>query len=105
MIIDTHKDEALLLSYFQHCLNEVSSDSFLVGYAQEKKVHSLQVVGAGNYIMKHESIFQSEDEDIFLAGALRRSLEQEYDDMRTCGATTRQVLSKQAQLSRVRAIE
>ena len=40
-----------------------------------------------------------------LAGALRRSLEQEYDDMRTCGATTRQVLSKQAQLSRVRAIE
>ena len=70
MIIDTHKDEALLLSYFQHCLDGVSSDSFLVGYAQEKKVHSFQVVGAGNYIMKHESIFQSEDEDFLRCAKL-----------------------------------
>ena len=70
MSINTRNDENLLLSYYRHCLNEVSGDSFLEGYANEKMVHSLQVVGAGNYIMKHESVFQSEDEDFLRCAKL-----------------------------------
>lgn len=70
MIINTKVDEALLLSYYQHCLNEISGDSFLESHALEKKVHSWQVVGAGNYIMKHESAFQSDDDDFLRCAKL-----------------------------------
>lgn len=55
------KDLQVLYTYYEHCLAKVKDDNFLKLYAEEKIHHSLQVIGAGNYIMKHEADFQNRD--------------------------------------------
>lgn len=47
----------LLYSEYERCLSIVMSSDFHVRYAEEKIHHSLQVLGAGNYIIKHEKWF------------------------------------------------
>lgn len=47
----------LLLENYQKSLDKVKSDNRFVEYTNEKYVHSQQVLGAGNYILKHEPFF------------------------------------------------
>lgn len=42
----------LLYSEYQKCLAAVAAQPFYIGFAREKWRHSLQVMGAGNYIIK-----------------------------------------------------
>lgn len=50
----------LLLENYQNSLDKVKSDDRFVEYANEKYVHSQQVLGAGNYILRHEPFFQKQ---------------------------------------------
>ena len=69
MKIDTKKEENILNDYYKKCLKKVEKNEFLVMYAQEKLKHSYQVVGAGNYIMRHEDIFAKNKDKDFLRSA------------------------------------
>ncbi len=69
MKIDTTKEENILNDYYKKCLKKVEKNEFLVMYAQEKLKHSYQVVGAGNYIMRHEDIFAKNKDKDFLRSA------------------------------------
>ena len=53
----------LLEKQYQKCLNIVQSDAFFTAYADEKKRHSLQVAGAGNYLIKHINWLQNKPAD------------------------------------------
>ena len=53
----------LLYSEYERCLSIVKNSDFHIRYAEEKIHHSLQVLGAGNYIIKHEKWFQKQNED------------------------------------------
>ncbi len=59
----------MLREYYRHCREKVSSDERFVMWTEEKLVHSFQVVGSGNYIMRHESIFSDSDDAAFLRDA------------------------------------
>ncbi len=47
-----HATELLYLQYAQ-CIEVVKNDTFYSYYAEEKLRHSLQVAGAGNYLVRH----------------------------------------------------
>lgn len=68
--IDIKKEERELFGAFEHCLARVSDNSFLELFAREKIKHSMQVVGAGNYILKNEKIFQHRSEEYLKLGKL-----------------------------------
>ncbi|MFI3241547.1 MAG: HD domain-containing protein [Alphaproteobacteria bacterium] len=57
------KEINLLHDTYQKTLDIVKSDDDCKAYAYEKIRHSLQVVGAGNYIFKHEVSFQNKPQD------------------------------------------
>ena len=52
---------ALLEAEYKKCLAQVGKNDFYTIYADEKWVHSHQVLGAGNFIIKHEPWFQKQD--------------------------------------------
>ncbi len=54
----------LLKSEYEKCLQVVKKDNFYVNYTTEKWVHSRQVLGAGNFIIKHEPWFQKQPDDV-----------------------------------------
>lgn len=53
----------LLYSEYEKCLSIVKNSEFHIQYAEEKIHHSLQVLGAGNYIIKHEKWFQNHGQE------------------------------------------
>lgn len=53
----------ILRSHYQKTYNQVKDVDFYRIYADEKIRHSLQVIGAGNFIIKHEKTFQNRDSD------------------------------------------
>ena len=55
------KETRLLKKRYRECAEKVKENAYLSRYADEKIVHSLQVVGAGNFILKHEKIFSDKD--------------------------------------------
>lgn len=62
--IDTTKAENLLRDYYLQCRGKVHDSDFYSLFADEKMTHSLQVIGAGNYIMRHEPYFQTDRADL-----------------------------------------
>lgn len=50
---------ALLRGYYEQTRGHVGDSRWCSVYAEEKMQHSLQVIGAGNYIMKHEAVFRT----------------------------------------------
>lgn len=58
---------------FQQTFELVKNDPFCRNYAEEKIHHSLQVIGAGNYLIKHEKTFQNRNKN-FLITARRAYL-------------------------------
>ena len=61
-MINTHIEEQILRQEYRRCLEYVKDSHFHTLYANEKIEHSFQVIGAGNYIMKHEKYYQGRDE-------------------------------------------
>ena len=61
--INTKPAENLLREYYQRCYDKVGNSDFYRLYADEKLRHSFQVIGAGNYIMRHEKVFQDGSAD------------------------------------------
>lgn len=57
----------LLHSRFRQTFELVKNDSFCRSYAEEKIHHSLQVIGAGNYLIKHEKTFKNRSESFLLS--------------------------------------
>lgn len=47
----------LLQQRYEECVRKVKANAFLCQFAEEKILHSLQVVGAGNFILRHEAVF------------------------------------------------
>lgn len=60
------EDIALLKQVFQECYTYVQDSRHHRLYAEEKIHHSLQVMGAGNFILKHEKAFQNRNADFIL---------------------------------------
>ncbi len=54
--------ELLYLQYNQ-CMEVVKDDSFYSYYAEEKIRHSMQVAGAGNYLLRHIEWFKDKSEE------------------------------------------
>lgn len=52
-------DLTFLHKHYKNCRNYVAASRELCFYADEKFRHSMQVVGAGNYLLKHEKTFQN----------------------------------------------
>ena len=52
-----------LKSHYEKVREYVSPSPYLFDYADEKFYHSMQVIGAMKYIMKHEKTFQNRDEN------------------------------------------
>lgn len=52
-------DLTFLHKHYKNCRNYVAASKELCFYADEKFRHSMQVVGAGNYLLKHEKTFQN----------------------------------------------
>lgn len=67
---DLSEHIALLQQSYQNCRNHVQDSPYYTLYADEKIHHSLQVVGAGNYILKHEKAFQNRAADFILNAKL-----------------------------------
>lgn len=57
-MLDCQHEEKLLYQEYENCIKKVQSSPFHKLMAEEKIKHSLQVIGAGNYIMKHEIYYQ-----------------------------------------------
>ncbi|MBQ9035609.1 MAG: HD domain-containing protein [Alphaproteobacteria bacterium] len=49
----------LLEAEFAKCMEQIKDDAFLKIYAKEKHRHSLQVAGAGNYLLRHVRYYQN----------------------------------------------
>ncbi len=64
------KEINILKQYYKDTLSYVDTDDFCVKYAHEKMIHSLQVIGAGNYIKKHEKTFHNRTDDFMLCATL-----------------------------------
>ena len=60
-MLDCQSEENLLYQEYENCVKQVQSSAFHKLMAEEKIKHSLQVIGAGNYIMKHESYYQAQN--------------------------------------------
>ena len=54
----------LLKEEYKKCLSVVNSNAYYVNYANEKWQHSWQVLGAGNYVMKHEPWFNEQNAEL-----------------------------------------
>ena len=57
--IDISKETKQLFDDYKNCYEIVKYDDFYALFANEKIKHSMQVVGAGNYILKNEKIFKN----------------------------------------------
>jgi len=68
--IDIRKEEKQLFDAYGTCLQRVCGKPFYEDFAREKIKHSMQVVGAGNYILKNEKTFQNRSEDYLKLGKL-----------------------------------
>ncbi len=68
--IDINQEEKILRNSFENCLNKVKGNAFFEEFAKEKIHHSMQVVGAGNYILKNEKIFQNATSEFLKLGKL-----------------------------------
>lgn len=68
--IDTTQAEELLRQYYQACYAKVSGSDYYRLFADEKLKHSFQVIGAGNYIMRHEKVFQTSRADFLRCAKL-----------------------------------
>lgn len=68
--IDIKKEEKILNKVFADCLEKVKSEVFYETFANEKIKHSMQVVGAGNYILKNDKLFQNKDLEYMKLGKL-----------------------------------
>ena len=55
---DCSQEIALLKKRYNECAEKVGSELGLRRLADEKMLHSLQVVGAGNFILKHEKTWE-----------------------------------------------
>lgn len=55
--------KTLLNQEFNKCYNTVNASKYYSDFAKEKIRHSLQVLGAGNYILKHENCFANESNE------------------------------------------
>ena len=53
----------LLRKDYKKCLEKVKDSEFFTAYAEEKYIHSQQVLGAGNYILKHEPWFAQKSQE------------------------------------------
>ncbi|MBR1648955.1 MAG: HD domain-containing protein [Alphaproteobacteria bacterium] len=53
----------LLKNEYQKCFEKVKEDGYYACFAEEKLHHSLQVLGAGNFIIRHESWFANKTQD------------------------------------------
>ena len=54
----------LLKTEYEKCLQTVKGDDYYTGFANEKWIHSWQVFGSGNYIIKHEPWFAMQNADL-----------------------------------------
>ena len=61
--IDITAETKELFKAFDNCLAKVKGNIYCEDFAKEKIRHSMQVVGAGNYIIKNEKIFQNRSSD------------------------------------------
>lgn len=68
--INIKKEEKQLFEAYEICLKRVRGKPFYEDFAREKIKHSMQVVGAGNYILKNEKIFQNPDAEYLKLGKL-----------------------------------
>ena len=68
--IDTKQAEELLRKYYKKCYDDVADSDFYRLFADEKLQHSFQVIGAGNYIMRHEKVFQTDRPDFLRSAKL-----------------------------------
>ena len=68
--INIKKEEKQLYAAFDDCLQHVKGKTFYEGFAREKIKHSMQVVGAGNYILKNEKKFKNRSEAYLKLGKL-----------------------------------
>lgn len=68
--IDISKEQKQLYAAYDDCLQKVKGDTFFESFAQEKIKHSMQVVGAGNLLLKQEKSFQNKGEEFFRFGKL-----------------------------------
>lgn len=68
--IDISIEQKQLYAAFEECLQKVHGKTFFEGFAKEKIKHSMQVVGAGNLILKQEKSFQGRGEDFLRLGKL-----------------------------------
>ena len=68
--IDISQEQKQLYAAFDDCLQKVKGKPFFEAFAKEKIKHSLQVVGAGNLLLKNEKSFQGKNEEFFRLGKL-----------------------------------
>ena len=68
--IDISHEQKQLYAAYEDCLQKVSRDAFFEDFANEKIKHSMQVVGAGNLLLKNEKSFQGKNEEFFKLGKL-----------------------------------
>ena len=62
-MINCKNEENILYQEYENCIKKVKSSHFHKLMADEKIKHSMQVIGAGNYIMKHEQYYQNQTEE------------------------------------------
>ncbi len=68
--IDVKIEQNQLYSAFYDCLDKVKGKAFFESFAKEKIKHSMQVVGAGNYLLKNEAYFKNQSEEVLKLGKL-----------------------------------
>ncbi len=57
-----------LIEYYRICRQKVAGNKYLELFADEKIRHSFQVVGCGNYIMRHEEVFHRQPPEFIKYG-------------------------------------
>lgn len=68
--IDIKTEQNQLYSAFYNCMDKVKGKAFFENFANEKIKHSMQVVGAGNYLLKNEAYFHNQSEEVLKLGKL-----------------------------------
>ena len=68
--MDGSREQKQLYDAFEDCLKKVAGKTFFEAFAKEKIKHSMQVVGAGNLLLKQEKSFQGRGEDFLRLGKL-----------------------------------
>lgn len=64
------KEIGLLRRYYEETSSHVSDSGWCRVFTEEKMQHSLQVIGAGNYIMKHEAVFHNRSPEFIRCAVL-----------------------------------